>query len=135
MTKMDMIWIAAASLLYPSTSSKRTITRKAIQGRVTELFGVSITPVVVERHLVSSVDRQADKGQPSRGGSRNRYLYRTHDGITPSLSGNFRLYKTADTPHDAHEKTGKTLPEVEMVAAEYQHFLHWYTAQYLNAPH
>jgi hypothetical protein len=135
MTKMDMIWIAVASLLAPSTSSQHTVTRQAIQARVAELFGESITPVVIDRHLVSSVDRQADHAQPARGGSRNRYLFRTIDGFSPSSYGRFRLYKTVDTQYDGHEKTGKTLPGVTAIAADYQHYLTWYITNYIDSRH
>jgi uncharacterized membrane protein len=135
MTKMDMIWIAVASLIAPNTLSSRTVTRQAIQARVAELFGESVTPVVIDRHLVSSVDRQADRAIPTRGGSRNRYLFRTIDGVSPSDRGNFRLYKTADARHDGHEKTGKTLPEVAAVSVEHQHYLDWYVTYYINAGH
>lgn len=135
MTKMDMIWIAVASLIAPNTSSGQTVTRQAIQARVDELFGESVTPVVIDRHLVSSVDRQADRTIPARGGSRNRYLFRTIDGVSPSNRGNFRLYKTGDAQYDGHEKTGKTLPEVAAVSTEHQHYLEWYLTKYINAGH
>lgn len=135
MTKMDMIWVAVASLISPHTSSTRTVTRQAIEARVAELFGESVTSVVINSHLVSSVDRQADRAIPARGGSRNRYLFRTLDGISPSNRGNFRLYKTADARHDGHEKTGKMLPEVAAVSKEHQHYLDWYMANYVNAGH
>ncbi len=135
MTKMDMIWVAVASMLHPSTLSKQTVTRQMIAHRVLELFGTVITPVVVEKHLVSSIDRQADKNQPSRGGSRNRYLFRTHDGSIPSMNGGFRLYKAADTPYDAHEKTAKTHPEEAAFVPEYRHYVLWYTQNYLNSQH
>lgn len=130
-----MIWIAVASLIAPNTSSSRTVTRQAIQVRVAELFGQSITPVVIDRHLVSSVDRQADRTIPARGGSRNRYLFRTIDGVSPSNQGNFRLYKTTDSRHDGHEKTGKTLPKLAAVATDHQHYVDWYIAHYMNARH
>lgn len=100
-----------------------------------ELFGESVTPVVIDRHLVSSVDRQADRSIPARGGSRNRYLFRTVDGIYPSNRGSFRLYKTVDAQHDGHEKTGKTLPETAAVSMEHQHYLHWYLGNYINSGH
>ena len=135
MTKMDMIWVAVASLIAPSTLSSRTVTRQAIQNRAVELFGESVAAVLIDRHLVSSVDRQADRSIPTRGGSRNRYLFRTIDGVSPSDRGNFRLYKAADARHDAHEKTGKTLPAVAAVSAEHQHYLNWYVTNYINAPH
>jgi uncharacterized membrane protein len=135
MTKMDVIWIAVASLIAPNTSSSRTVTRQAIQVRVAELFGESVTPVVIDRHLVSTVDRQSDHAIPTRGGSRNRYLLRTVDGVTPSNRGTFRLYKTADARHDGSEKTGKTSPVVAAVSTEHQHYLDWYMAHYVNAGH
>ena len=135
MTKMDMIWIAVASLIAPNASSGYTVTRQAIQARVKELFGESVTPVVINRHLISSVDRQADRTIPTRRGSRNRYLFRTIDGVSPSDRGNFRLYKKADASHDGHEKTGKALPEVAAVSTEHQHYLVWYKTNYINAGH
>lgn len=131
MTKMDMIWVAVASMLHPETSASKTVTRGQIEAQVAKLFGASITPVMIERHLVSSEDRQADKADPRRGGSRNRYLFRTADGNAPSRDGRFRLYKQADTKHDGWEKTGPTHPDPAAVAGEYRYLIEWYKGQYV----
>jgi hypothetical protein len=133
MTKMDMIWIAVASMLHPETSASKTVTRGQIEAHVTKLFAETITPVMIERHLVSFEDRQADKTDPRRGGSRNRYLFRTVDGNLPSRDGRFRIYKQADSKHDGWEKTGPTHPDPAAVAAEYRSLIDWYRRQYVGS--
>ncbi len=130
MTKMDMVWVAVASMLHPETSSSKTVTRSEIEASVAKLFGASLTAVMIERHLVSSEDRMADKDQPQRGGSRNRYFFRTSNGNTPSRDGRFRLYKLADAKHDGWEKTGPTHPDPAVIALEYKHLLDWYKREY-----
>ncbi len=75
-------------------------------------------------------DRMADKDQPQRGGSRNRYLFRTSNGNTPSRDGRFRLYKLADAKHAGWEKTGPTHPDPAVIALEYKHLLDWYKREY-----
>jgi hypothetical protein len=60
------------------------------------MFNTKITPVMLNAHLVSSIDRMADKKNTTRAGSRNRYLFKTNDGIKPDTKGNFRLYKYKD---------------------------------------
>ncbi len=134
MTKMDMVWVAVASLLHPEISASRTVTRGEIEAHVTKLFGALLTPVMVERHLVSSIDRMADKDQPKRGGSRNRYLFRTSDGKAPSDNGRFRLYKQIDAGHDGWDKTGPTHPDASAIPPEHSHLVDWYTRQYANVP-
>ena len=130
MTKMDMVWIAAASTLHPETTSSKTVTRGDIERTVSRLFGTSLTTVMIERHLVSSEDRMADKDQPQRSGSRNRYLFRTVDGRTPSREGRFRLYKLADAKYDGWERTGPTHPDVAVVRPEHRHLVEWYERGY-----
>ena len=131
MTKMDMIWVATADLIHPTTDQARTVSRTDIEQRVSELFrGIPITPVMIEKHLVSWEDRQADRRNPRRGGSRNRYLFRTLDGSRPSGSGRFRLYKDGDSGHDGNDKTGKICPEATAIDPEYQHLLAWYRDSY-----
>jgi hypothetical protein len=132
MTKMDMIWVAVASLLHPDTRSSKTVTRSDIESTVSKLFGKSLTPVMIERHLVSSEDRMADKDNPQRGGSRNRYLFRTVDGNAPSREGRFRLYKLNDAKHDGWDKTGPSHPEVSAVRSEYRHLIAWYRQEYAS---
>jgi hypothetical protein len=134
MTKMDMVWVAVATMLHPDTSLSKTLTRNDIEAQVSKLFGASLTPVMIERHLVSTVDRMADKDQPQRGGSRNRYLFRTSDGKTPSQDGRFRLYKETDARHDGWEKTGPTHPKPSAKPSEHRHLVEWYTRDYANAP-
>lgn len=128
-----MIWIAVATMLHPDTSSSRTVTRGQIEAQVSKLFGETITPIMIQRHLVSSEDRQADKTDPRRGGSRNRYLYRTEDGRAPSRDGRFRLYKQADSKYDGWEKTGPTHPDPAAIAAEYRSLIEWYKGQYIGS--
>ena len=134
MTTMDMAWVAVATLLHPETTSSRTVSRSDIEAQVSKLFGVSLAPVIIERHLVSTVDRMADKDQPRRGGSRNRYLFRTSDGKGPSQDGRFRLYKHIDSGHDGWEKTGPTHPKQSAIPFEHKHLVDWYTQDYANAP-
>lgn len=97
------------------------------------LFGASITPVMIDKHLVSWEDRQADKTDPACGGSRNRYLFKTGNGVTTSPDGRFRLYKASDGEHDGQDKDGPTHPNPESVDPEYRHFLSWYEEQYFTA--
>lgn len=122
MTKMDMVWVATANLLYPNTPESFTVTRSQIEEEVVSLFNESITPVMIERHLVNSVDRMADKDQPQRGGSRNRYLVRNGD--------EFRLYKRTDTPTDAWEKTGRTHPGRTKIDQQFFDLIDWYESSY-----
>ena len=131
MTKMDMIWVAVATILYPETSSSKTVTVGEIEAQVVKLFGAAVTRVMIAGHLVSSEDRQADKADPRRGGSRNRYLFRTSDGNAPSRDGRFRLYKEADATHDGWDKTGPTHPGSQAVEAEYRYLIEWYERQYV----
>ena len=133
MSKMDKIWVALANLIYQTrqTSQNVLFTIRDILREVQRLFpGTDITPVMLEKHLVSWEDRMADKKFPARGGSRNRYLFRTDNGVTPSASGNFRLYKQVDTPYDGWEKTGKTCPNPNDVLPQYRNLISWYQNQY-----
>ncbi|MCO6414088.1 MAG: hypothetical protein J5I92_15220 [Thiogranum sp.] len=122
MTKMDMVWVATANLLHPNTQAIFTVTKSQIEAEVDTLFGASITPVMIERHLVNSVDRMADKDQPQRGGSRNRYLVRN--------GGEYRLYKRIDQSTDAWEKTGPTNPDKTRVDQQFVHLIDWYEGSY-----
>ena len=122
MTKMDMIWVATANLLHPNTAASFTVTKSQIEAEVSALFGESITPVMIERHLVNSVDRMADKDQPQRGGSRNRYLVRNGD--------QYRLYKRIDVTTDAWDKTGPTHPERTAIDQQYVYLVDWYQSTY-----
>lgn len=122
MTKMDMVWVATARLLYPKTAESATVTRTQIQEEVDALFGSSITPVMIDKHLVHSIDRMADKNQPERGGSRNRYLVRNADG--------FRLFKRKDAPKDGWEKTGPTHPNKMKVDQRFINLVDWYESSY-----
>jgi hypothetical protein len=122
MTKMDMVWVATAHLLHPNTSANFGVLKSQIDEEVGALFGATITPVMIERHLVNSVDRMADKDQPQRGGSRNRYLVRNGD--------RYRLYKRADAATDAWEKTGPTHPDRAKIEQQYLHLVDWYESSY-----
>jgi hypothetical protein len=130
--KMDMIWIATALLLYPETSPRRLISEGDIEKEVVRLFGedsISIS-IMIAKHLVSWEDRQADKNNPRRGGSRNLYLFRTKNGIEPSSEGKFRLYKIIDSRYDGWEKTSRISPEQESIPVEFHYLLEWYKSQY-----
>ena len=130
MTKMDMIWIAIARLIYPETALDKVVTRSSIENEVHTLFGETITPVMLAKHLVSWEDRQADNKNPKRGGSRNRYLFRTIDGTTPSTLGEYRLYKACDSLYDGYDKTGKVHPRQADVPPQYHCLVEWYDSHY-----
>lgn len=130
LSKMERIWIATASLLYPDTDPGRLVSLDEILAEIDRLFPTKITPVMVTHHLVSWVDRQKDRANPSRGGSRNRYLFRTLDGVTSSSMGEFRLYRAGDARYDGQDKTGKTHPKKDDVPATYHHLLNWYQEEY-----
>jgi len=126
LTNMDMIWIATAKLIYPHTDDRYTVTDGQITTEIMRLFHTTVTPVLYKAHLVSSIDRHADKKNPARGGSRNRYLFRTTDGKSPDKNGDYRLYMQPDSIHDGKDKTGKTCPEREAIPTEYHELLDWY---------
>ena len=132
MTKMDKIWIAVAKLLHPTTASSATVTRDEIEAEVSQLFGDALSRVMIDRHLVSFEDRQVDKNNPSRGGSRNRYLFRTCDGRLPSRDGRFRLYKAVDRAHDGDGKDGPVHPDVDNISGDYKYLVSWYLRHYLE---
>lgn len=119
---MDMVWVAVANLLHPNTANTATVSKAQIDAEVDTLFGETITPVMIQKHLVNSEDRMADKGQPQRGGSRNRYLVRAGE--------NYRLYKREDAQNDAREKTGPTHPERGKIDQQYVHLIDWYEKSY-----
>ncbi|MXX91551.1 MAG: hypothetical protein F4Y68_20295 [Boseongicola sp. SB0665_bin_10] len=126
MTKMNMVWIAVASLLHPKIESNLFVRKPEIESKVRELFNVTITPVMIDKHLVNSEDRQADPNNPSRGGSRNRYLVR-------GAYDNFRLYKQSDSESDAWDKTGPTCPDSKSIDPEYEYLVTWYERMYVNS--
>jgi hypothetical protein len=130
MIKMDRIWVATASLIYPDTSADHLVTSEAILQEINRLFPTQITPVMITRHLVSWVDRQAHQAHPSRGGSRNRYLFRTRDGRTPSGQGDLRLYKEIDSQFDGIDKIGRVRPEENQIPAKYHILLEWHNNEY-----
>ena len=132
MIKMDMIWIATAKLIYPQTSPSVLVSRRQIEQEVAKLFGKTITPIMVEKHLVSWEDRQADRLHPARGGSRNRYLFRTIDGVSPFKDGRFRLYKQVDSKYDGADKTGRVHPELEGIPEQYHDLVEWYESEYFT---
>jgi hypothetical protein len=122
MTKMDMVWVAVASLIHPETNADYVVSKQDIDRSVSHLFNVSITPVMIEKHLVNSEDRQADKSNPSRGGSRNRYLAKADRG--------YRLYKSRDRDSDAWDKTGPTHPDPNNLNPEFIYLVDWYQTDY-----
>jgi len=122
MTKMNMVWVAVAKLLHSHPA--RSVTKSEIDRLVYELFQAEITPVMINVHLVASEDRQADKTNPQRGGSRNRYLSRENDGT-------FRLYKKSDEEYNGLDKTGPTHPPIKSLPDEYRYLVTWYKNEYL----
>jgi hypothetical protein len=125
-TKMDMVWIAVASAIHPEIRDDIGVRKEDIHTAVADLFGESITPVMITRHLVNSVDRQADSSNPQRGGSRNRYLVRNEQGV-------YRLYKSQDGATDAWEKTGPTCPDPNRIADRFQDLIVWYQNDYIGS--
>lgn len=121
MTKMNMVWVAVAKLLHSHPA--RSVTKNDIDRLVRKLFQAEITPVMINVHLVASEDRQADKANPRRGGSRNRYLSRESDGT-------FRLYKKSDEIHNGVDKSGPTHPTIGSLPDEYGYLVTWYEKEY-----
>jgi hypothetical protein len=130
MTKTDKIWVATTSLIYPRTNKTILVSREEIEDQVYRIWQSTLTPIMIEKHLVSFEDRQADRMNPSRGGNRKRYLFRTSDGVNPSEGGDFRLYCRDDSPHDGWDKTGPTCPSKEHIDKQYLYLLNWYMDQY-----
>lgn len=126
MIKMDMVWVAVAKLIYPDVSLETKVSKKEIDSEVYQLFQTKITPVMINMHLVNSVDRQADMKEPRRGGSRKRYLVKDKNDY-------FRLYKTSDGINDGWEKTGPFCPAIENVNPEYKNLVIWYEAEYIES--
>lgn len=131
-TKMDKNWIATATLIYPNTLDTYLVSESQIIEKIDEMFKTEITPIMLEKHLVSFIDRMADKNNLIRGGSRNRYLFRTSDGKNPNSKGNFRLYKNRDQQYDGWDKTGKECPLKKDVDEKYHYLLNWYSQEYVN---
>ena len=129
---MDMCWIAAAILIHPQTDPIFLVSNGLIERKVKSMFGEDITRIMIDRHLVSWEDRQADKTQPKRGGSRNRYFFRTIDGQKPAENGKFRLYKLSDSVYDGMDKTGKIHPDPTEIPQEYHYLLDWYQSEYFK---
>jgi len=130
MTKMDKIWISTAVLIQPNTANNVTVAENQIIQEIKSRFQTTITPIMLTKHLVSWEDRQADKNNSARGGSRNRYLFRTVSGTNPSGGGNFRLYKRADSQHDGWDKTGPTCPQKHKIDPQYHQLVDWYLKNY-----
>ncbi len=133
MTKMDKIWISVATLLHPQDAANNLVTYKEIIVKIDELFNIVISPVMLEKHLVSIIDRQANRRDKRQGGARNRYLFRSLDGKTPNASGYYRLYKALDQKYDAWDKTGKTHPFRDDIDKEYNYLLNWYIESYFDS--
>ncbi len=60
MTKMDKIWVALASLLHPHTESTFVVNPQDVVAEVRREWRTEITPIMLDTHLVSWKDRQAD---------------------------------------------------------------------------
>ncbi len=125
MTKMDMVWIAVAKILYPNTAVNMTVSKAQIDDKVSKLFDKTISPVMIQKHLVNSEDRMADKNNVQRGGSRNRYLVRTNDA--------YRLYKREDASTDAWDKTGPCHPNRKKIDEKYHCLLDWHEKNYYES--
>jgi hypothetical protein len=130
MEKMSKIWVATATLIFPNTSHLILFTKQQIIDQIDKLWNTHISLVMLEKHLVSFENRQYDKGHPSRGGSRNRYLFRTSDGFAPDDNGSFRLYKGIDGQYDGKDKTGPYCPLPSKVDPQFQYLIGWYQANY-----
>ena len=126
MTKMNMVWIATAKCIYPNTQSAKTVPKEDIQEKVADLFGAKITPAMITRHLVNSVDRQANPKNNREGGSRNRYLVKDE-------KNRFRLYKRSDSSSDGVEKDGPCCPLRDQVGTEFNFLITWYWSNYHNS--
>lgn len=129
-SKMDMIWIATAKLIHPSVSATTLVDGGLIQQEIARIFHETITPVMLNKHLVSWENKQTNPKTGSGGGSRNRYLFRTTDGLTPDARGRFRFYKHTDSTYDGTDKTGPTCPERQAVQEQYWYLLDWYESKY-----
>lgn len=57
MTKMDKIWIAVGTLIYPNVRADITVSKAEINAKVQAMFATNISPVMVRHHLVGSKDR------------------------------------------------------------------------------
>jgi len=133
MNKMTKHWVATASVLHPATTSEMLVSQDEIRRRHQELFGVPLTPSL-EQQLISWKHRYADKRVPTRGGSRNRFLFRTSDGHTPDPHGRFRLYKLSDSQYDGRDKSsGPTCPSPDEVQQEFRYLVDWYIANYRDS--
>ena len=130
---MDRIWVATASLIYPEIKSTVLVSYDDILNKVNERFPINITPIMLTHHLVSWEDRQADKKNPKRGGSRNRYLFCTLDGYEPIENGFFRLYKKSDSQFDGWDKTGKIRPENIKIPPEFRYLIDWHENDYFGS--
>lgn len=124
MYKMYMVWIVVAKTMHSGQAT--SMSASEIIRAVLEKFQEKITPVMVTTHLVGSVDKDVDKSNPQRGGSRNRYL-------SKELDGRFRLYKKADGSHDGLRKTGPYHPAKSALPQEYHHLVEWYESEYFHS--
>ena len=137
MDKMDMIWVVTALEIYPEINSIKIISKGTIIDKVKEIWGDKIFDTMINTHLVSWKDRDCDKKQPTRGGSRKRYLFKTKDGHTPDSYGKFRLYKRKDNKYDGVDKTGPFHPEKEKIEKTFpigniepETLIRWYKEEY-----
>ncbi len=130
MYKKDMIWVATATLIYPQTSPTHLVTEENIVREIARLFQDTITPVMLRQHLVSWEKRQQNPNYPPAGGIRDRYLFRTEDGLIPSGRGDYRLYKQIDSQYDGPDKRGPIHPDPNEVQQPYQYLLDWYKSTY-----
>lgn len=132
----NMVWIATASLIYPSITSSKLVTAIQIKDEISRLFhgadNATTTSIQITRHLVSWRDRDADKTNGRRGGDRSRFLFQTLNGKTPSDIGKYRLYKKVDALYDGKDKTGTAHPAKRDVLPEYHYLIDWYVKSYIE---
>lgn len=131
MTDMDKLWVTVAKLVYPVTHNNHLVDTAKIGKEYQSLFDDKISASLIS-HLVSWKARNLDKENPSRGGSRNRYFFRTDDGMNPSFNGGggYRLYKNTDSLFDGEGKDGPTCPREDKIPEEFRFLRTWYLHDY-----
>lgn len=133
MTKMNKIWLTTAHLLHSIWPENRLVTKNEIQNKYKELFQEDAPSSKLINHLISCEPRNTGKNDPTQGGSRNRYLFKTSDGIYPDKKGDFRLYKLSDAPFDSSDKTGPSHPEKNNTAKQFHYLIDWYLDNYFQS--
>lgn len=133
MHKMDKTWITVATLIYPETSSTKCVSPKEVASKMNSMFNEKINYTLLGGHLVSTKDRMYSKSNPSIGGSRNRYFFKTFDGKTPDSKEKVRLYKKKNRMYDGLDKTGKTCPNMDDIDPKFYYLVEWHKSHYIDA--